>query len=434
VDQDGVIKTTLSNGLKVLINEAHHAPVASFWVWYRVGSRNEVPGVTGISHWVEHMQFKGTEKYPGDEVDRLISREGGHWNAMTFYDWTTYYEVMPADQIDLGLDLEADRMVNGLYDPDEVESERTVILSERSGSENSPVWLLYEEMLGAAYRVHPYRVPVIGERIDLQTMTRDDLYNHYRRYYVPNNATAVMVGDVDAEEALEKIERLFGGIPAGDPIPEVDRPEPPQFGERRVTLNREGQTAYVSMSYKALETAHPDFFALTIVDSILAGASSLNFMSTSETTNKTSRLYRGLVETELAAGVGGGLIATIDPYLYTITATVRDGRTCGEVEEALDTELERAASGDISLQEFEKARKQAKALFACDSESVSSQGFWLGFAETLTGSYDWFNDYLDRLMAVTLDDVRRVAAEVFHPHRRTVGWYLPTGGGDQGEM
>ena len=431
MEQNGLLRTTLSNGLTVLIQEQHHAPVATFWLWYRVGSRNEIPGVTGVSHWVEHMQFKGTPKYPAEVLDKAISREGGQWNAMTFYDWTAFYEIMPADRIDLGLDLEADRMVNSHFDLEEVDSERTVILSERSGSENSPSWLLYEQMLGAAFRVHPYRTTVIGERVDLETMSRDDLYNHYRRYYVPNNATAVLVGDIDANEYLQKIEKLFGGIPRGDDLPGVNRPEPPQYGERRVTLNREGQTAYVSVAYRAYEVTHPDFFTLTVLDSILAGASSLNFMSTAHTSNKTSRLYKALVETEMAAGVGGGMIATIDPYIYSITATVRDDRTPQEVEDAIDAEVDRLASGQINEQEFEKARKQARALFAYDSESVSSQGFWLGFAETLVGDYAWFDDYLDRLMAVTLDDVKRVAADVFDRNRRTVGWYVPTANGSQ---
>ncbi len=429
---NGTLKTTLGNGLTVLIREMHHAPVATFWVWYRVGSRNEIPGITGISHWVEHMQFKGTPRYPAQVLDKAISREGGLWNAMTFLDWTTYYEVMPAASIELGLDLEADRMVNSVFDPEEVTSERTVIISERSGSENSPGWLLYEEVIGAAFRVHPYGKTVIGDLIDLQAMTRDDLYNHYRRYYAPNNATAVLVGDVNAGEALETIERLFGGIPSGEAPPEVHRPEPPQYGERRVTLNREGQTAYVTMAYRSYEITHPDFFALAVLDSILAGATSINFMSTAHTSNKTSRLYRALVETELAAGIGGGMTATINPYLYTITATVRNGRTCQEVEEAIAAEVERAAAGDISVEEFEKARKQAKALFAYDSESVSSQGFWLGFAETLVGDYEWFEGFLDKLMAVTLDDVKRAAADVFRQNRRTVGWYVPTGNDEEG--
>jgi zinc protease len=426
---NGVIKTTLDNGLRVLIKEMHHAPVATFWMWYRVGSRNEVPGVTGVSHWVEHMQFKGTPTFPEAVLDKLISREGGQWNAMTYIDWTAYYEVMPSSQIALGIDLEADRMMNSEFAPEEVDSERTVILSERSGSENSPSWLLYEELIAAAFRVHPYHHMVIGDRVDLLNMTRDDLYNHYRRYYVPNNATAVLVGNINAEEALEMIKQKFGSIPAGPALPAVNRPEPSQHGERRVIVNREGQTSFVFAGYHAYDIKHPDFFALAVLDSILAGASSFNFMSTAGTSNKTSRLYRALVETELSAGIGGGLSATIDPYLYTISATVRDGRTPQEVEEAILAEMQRAAEGQISREEFEKAQKQAKALFAYDSESVSSQGFWLGFAETLVDDYEWFDTFLDKLMAVTLDDVKRVAADVFRPSQRIVGWYVPSGDG-----
>lgn len=430
---NGVLKKKLKNGLTVLIREVHNAPVATFWVWYRVGSRHEIPGVTGVSHWVEHMQFKGTPTYPAAMLDKLISREGGLWNAFTFVDWTAYFEVMPADKIELGIDLEADRMVNSEFDPEEVASERTVIISERSGSENSPMWLLYEEILGAAFRVHPYRTEIVGELIDLKTMTRDDLYNHYRRNYIPNNATAVLVGDVDAKQALKYIETKFGAISQGAAVAEVNRPEPPQFGERRVTVNRDGQTAYVTVAYRGCEIKHPDFFALAVADSILAGASSFNFMSTAHTSNNTSRLYKALIETELAADVSGGMTATIDPYLYTISATVRDGRTCREVEEAIHAEVARMASGAISEQEFEKARKQAKALFAYDSESVTSQGFWLGFAETLVGDYEWFETFLDKLMAVTLDDVKRVCAEVFQSNKRVVGWYVPTGRPETGK-
>ena len=235
--KNGVLKRTLDNGLKVLVKEMHHAPVATWWVWYRVGSRDEVPGITGASHWVEHMLFKGTPKYPAGVLDKTISRDGGQWNAMTWIDWTTYFETMPAHRIELGIDLEADRMVNSLFDPEEVASERTVIISERSGSENSPAWLLYEELIGASFRVHPYHHSVIGDRADLESMSRDDLYNHYRRYYVPNNATAVLVGDVDAEAMFDLIAEKYGAIPPGEQPPEVGRAEPP---------GRRGQRAHSS--------------------------------------------------------------------------------------------------------------------------------------------------------------------------------------------
>ena len=195
----GITKRVLDNGLTVLIREMHHAPVASLWLWFRVGSRNEIPGITGISHWVEHMMFKGTPNMPKGEMDRLISREGGYNNAMTWIDWTTYYETLPAKRIDLALEIEADRMNNALFAPQEVKAERKVIISERQGAENEPGFRLAEAVQAAAFRVHPYHHMVIGDMCDLTTLTRDDLYNHYRRYYAPNNAILVLAGDVDGE-------------------------------------------------------------------------------------------------------------------------------------------------------------------------------------------------------------------------------------------
>jgi zinc protease len=424
--KNGVLKKTLDNGMKVLIKEMHHAPVATWWVWYRVGSRNEIPGVTGASHWVEHMLFKGTPKYPAGVLDKTISRDGGQWNAMTWIDWTAYFETMPANRIQLGIDLESDRMVNSIFDPDEVASERTVIISERSGSENSPSWLLYEELIGTAFRVHSYHHAVIGDRIDLETMSRDDLYNHYRRYYVPNNATAVLVGDVDAEAMFELIAEKYGSIPAGESPSEVVREKPSQHGERRLSVNREGSTAYVMMAYRSPAINAADFFPLVVLDSVLSGPSSFNAFGGGGVSNKTSRLYKALVDTELAANIDGGVMPTIDPYLYTISATVRTGHTCEEVEAAIDAELTRVINESITKEEFEKARKQAKALFAFSSESVTNQGMWLGMTETIAGDYTWFETYLDRLMAVTLDDVSRVAQEALASNRRTVGWYVPT--------
>src|SRR6185295_768983 len=200
----------------VLLKESHSAPVTSWWVLYRIGSRNERTGQTGVSHWVEHMMFKGTDTFPGGDLDRMIDREGGSWNAQTSMDYTAYYETMPSDRIDLALRLEADRMANAKFDIEEVESERTVIISERQGSENSPMFWLSEEMSAAAFRVHGYHHEIIGDMVDLETMTRDDLYNHYKRHYMPNNAIAVAVGDFDTDEMLARIKELYGSIPMGE--------------------------------------------------------------------------------------------------------------------------------------------------------------------------------------------------------------------------
>src|SRR5215208_3587562 len=218
-------QTTLSNGLKVLLKEIHTAPIISSWLWYRVGSRDEVQGRTGVSHWVEHMQFKGTDQFPANILDKAISREGGSWNAFTYIDWTAYFETMPADKIDLGLRLEADRMSNSRFDANEVTSERTVIISEREGSENEPLFLLGEAVQQTAFRVHPYHHEVIGDMADLHTMTREDLYNHYRKFYVPSNAVMAVAGDFDAKSMLRRIRELLEPIPAGSEPVQLARPE-----------------------------------------------------------------------------------------------------------------------------------------------------------------------------------------------------------------
>jgi zinc protease len=417
-----VTRHVLPNGLVVLLKEVHNAPLISWWVLYRIGSRNERTGQTGISHWVEHMMFKGTPTFPGDQLDRLISRLGGSWNAQTFFDYTAYYETMPADQIDLAMRLEADRMMNATFLPEEVESERTVIISERQGAENSPWFWLGEEMQAAAFRVHGYHHEIIGDLHDLETMTRDDLYQHYRQYYMPNNAIAVAVGAFDTAEMLAKVEALYGGIPAGDPPRPFVRPEPPQHGERRVRVERPGGNILVDVAYKVPSARDPDWFRLAIANSVLCGPDSLGGGSVD---NKTSRLYQALVETELAASVDGGLTPTIDPYLYSISATVRDGYTPEAVEAVIVREVERLAAGDITEAEVARAKKQARALFAYSTERVTSQAFWLAFCENFD-SYQWFEHYMANLEAVTAEGVREAAARYLRTGNRVVGYFIPT--------
>lgn len=428
---DEIINLKLSNGLQVLLKEIHTAPIVSHWLWYRVGSRDEVPGITGISHWVEHMQFKGTPLFPPNVLDRAISREGGYWNAMTHIDWTTYFETMPADKIDLALQLEADRMVNGLYDENEVASERTVIISERQGNENEPLFLLGEEVQAAAFRVHPYHHETIGDMADLMRIQRDDLYRHYRRYYQPNNAVLAIAGDFDSENMVGRIRELFESIPPGESPPRHARPEPVQSGERRVTVEAPGETSYIQIGYHVPEASHTDFFPLTILDSLLSGPSNLNMFG-GGISNKTSRLYNLLVEGELAVGVYGGLQATIDPHLYTLIITVHPERQAEDVISVLDAELERLCNTPPSQQELERAFKQARALFAYGSESISNQAFWLGYAE-MFATIDWFETYLEKLEAVTPQAVLRAAQTYLRPQNRTVGVYVPTGNGYEEE-
>jgi zinc protease len=418
-----VTKLYLSNGLLVLLKEIHTAPIISHWVWYRAGSRDEIPGITGITHWVEHMQFKGTPRFPGPQMDRSISRLGGAWNAFTYLDWTTYFETMPADKIDMALNLEADRMKGSLFEESEVASERTVIISERQGNENEPLFQLSEEVQAAAFRVHSYHHEVIGDMADLQTMQRGDLFRHYQTYYVPNNAVLVMAGDFQTQAMLERISQLYEPIPAGPHPPHPTRPEPEQNGERTVTVEGPGETTYLQVAYRAPQASHPDFFPYTVLDSLLTGPSSLNMFG-GGISNKTSRLYRALVDQELAVSVYGGLQATLDPFLYTVTMTIHPESQVEKAQAAMEREIQQLQAVPPPADELERAVKQARALFAYGSESISNQAFWLGFAE-MFATYEWFENYLDKLSAVTPEDVQRVAKTYLRPQKRITGIYKP---------
>jgi zinc protease len=419
-------KTKLANGLTIVLREMHHAPVTSFWVWYRVGSRNEIPGITGASHWVEHLMFKGSPQFPPGSLDRLVSREGGRFNAFTWIDFTAYFETMPSNRIDLALRVEADRMVGAIMTEADVETERTVIISERSMYENEPTFLLREELIGAAFRVHSYHHDVIGDEADLRTMTRDDLYNHYRYYYAPNNAIIVVVGDFETQAMLKRIEELFGHLPAGEPVKPLTRPEPPQRGERRVTVQGPGDTAYLAYSFRVPAASHPDFYPLVLLNAAYAGSGSLGFFG-QRTTNKSSRLYKALVATDLAAAVSGSMSPTLDPYLYSIFAVARPGRTLAEVEGALAAELDRLADEPITEAELNKALKRAKAQFVMAGESVTGIGQMTGMAEVIAGDYSWYENSLAALSAVTLEDIERVRRQYLTAANRTVGWYVPDG-------
>jgi zinc protease len=420
-----VTQTILKNGMKVMLKEIHTAPIISSWVWYRVGSKDEVTGKTGISHWTEHMQFKGTKKFPASILDKAISREGGTWNAFTYLDWTTYFETMPADKIDLGLRLEADRMVKSIFNEKEVASERTVIISEREGHENEPLFLLGEAMQQAAFRVHPYHHEVIGDMADLLTITRDDLYDHYRSYYVPNNAVMAVAGDFDSRVMLKRIRELFEKIPARKLPPRLKRVEPEQSGEVRLSVEGPGETTYLQVAYRFPSASHKDFFALAVLDSLLAGASNLNMFG-GGISNKTSRLYRALVDREYAVGASGGAAVTVDPYLYTFTLTVHPKRKPEETLAALDEQIKKVQEELVSKEEIARAIKQARAIFAYGSENITNQAFWMGFSE-MFATYDWFTNYLANLAKITPQDVQRVAREYFQPRARVVGTYIPKG-------
>ena len=415
----------LKNGLEIKLKEIHTAPLISSWTWYRVGSRDEIPGITGISHWVEHMQFKGTEKFPSEEREKTISRAGGAWNALTFKDWTTYFETMPADKIDQALEIEADRMVNSRYDPEEVESERTVIMSERQGSENRPTFWLMEAISKAAFQIHPYSHMVVGDMVDLGTIQREDLFQHYKTYYSPNNAVISIAGDFEAENMLNRLKALYEELPEGAAPPRVNRPEPAQRGEHQLTVEGPGDTILADVAYHAPPASHADFFPLLILDSILSGPQGLNMFGGGGISNKTSRLYTKMVEEEeVAVSISGGLPATIDPYLYSISMIVHPDSSPEAALQTLDSEIQRLQDSLPDRDELERASRQTRALFAYGGESITNQAFWMGFSE-MFASYDWVTGYLDNLEAVMPEDVQRVAQEYLLPKNRIVGIYKP---------
>ncbi len=413
-----ITQFTLKNGMRVMLKEIHTAPIISSWLWYRVGSRDEPSGKTGISHWTEHMQFKGTKKFPANVLDKAISREGGRWNASTSHDSTRYYETMPADKIDLALRLEADRMEHSIYKEKDVASERTVIISEREGHENEPMFRLTEAVQQTAFHVHPYHHEIIGDMADLHTITRDDLYEHYRRYYLPNNAVLAMAGDFDTKSMLKRIKELFESIPKGPTPPRLIRPEPDQKGEVRLSVEGPGETTFIQVAYRFPNATHADYFPLQVFDSLLGGASGLS--------TKTSRLYRALVDKEFAVDVSAGSEATIDPFLYRITITKHPDRKTEEALAALDRELQNLQEILVSSDEIKRAVKQARAVFAYGSENITNQAFWMGYVEMFS-SYDWFTNYLSSLAKVTPQDVQRVARKYFQSKDRVIGIYHPKG-------
>ena len=421
----------LDNGLKVLVEEVHTAPLASVWCWYKVGSKNEVTGLTGVSHWVEHMNFKGTTNIPRDQVKGIIEKYGGSWNGYTWIDQTTYMETASTAGLDAMLFIEAERMGNCLYDPGDCESERTVIISELQGSENDPDTLLEQDVIAAAYKVHPYRHPTIGWLSDLQTMTRDDLYQYYRRNYVPNNATLVVVGDIDTDDVLRRVEKQFGAIPSGPAQRPVNVVEPEQLGERRVEVSREGTTGYVKLAYHAPAIGEPDFFPMLVLDAILTGAKGINLWSSFRTPppQRSARLYRALVERRLASSIGAGLLPTEHPFLYLISATAMEGVSLGEVEGAATAVLDEVARTGITDRELMKAKNQLRARLVFENDSVTNLGHQLGYFQTVA-NLDVYRDAQARIAAVTRDQVDGAAKKYLRSDRRTVGWFKPTDGAE----
>ncbi len=416
----------LDNGLRVLVQELHTAPLASVWCWYRVGSRDETTGLTGVSHWVEHMNFKGTTNIPRDKVKGIIEQFGGYWNGYTWIDQTTYTETATSDALDRMLFIEAERMASCLYDPADCESERTVIISELQGGENDPETMLDQELTAVAFTAHPYRHPTIGWLSDLQTMTRDDLYGYYRRHYVPNNATLVVAGDVETREAIAAVERHFGAITPGDVTKRPLTPEPEQAGERRIVLSRGGTTAYLKLGYHAPAVTDAEFFPMLVLDAVLTGAKGVNLWASFRMPppQRSARLYRALVDTGLASAIGGGIVPTADPFLYTVSLTAASGTPLARLEEAALGAIDEVRTHGITDAELKKAVHQLRARLVFENDSITNIAHQLGYFDTID-SWRTVASLESRIAGVTVEQVARVAAKRLNATNRTVGWFEP---------
>lgn len=410
----------LDNGLVIHALEARHAPVVSLWVWYHVGGRNEVPGTTGMSHFLEHMLFKGTPAHPKGDLDRLLARYGAQWNAFTNEDVTCYFETVPRDRYDVALELEADRMRNALISSEEVEAERTVIVSEREGYENDPSFLLGESLQAVAFDRHPYGQGVIGSKFEIKVMTRDGLYAHYRKHYAPNNAFVVVVGDDRAEALVDKAAAAFAAVrPEALSAPPL-APEPPQMGEKRLVVHRAGGALpIVQIGFHTAAASDPRAAALQALAVALAGGGGGDAAS-----GRSSRLYRGLVEKELATEADASFGLTKDPFLFTLEATVRPGVTHRAVEEALLAELQRLAGEPIDEVEFARVRRGLLASVAFPSDTITWRAFRLGSLLS-SGAAPSIGTWYDALARVTPADVRGAAHDTFVERARTVGHFIP---------
>src|SRR6266508_1778647 len=420
--------TTLDNGLRVILREVRERPLVGVWMWYRVGGRNELPGTTGVSHWVEHMLFKGGKRFGKGDITKEISRRGGALNTFTWIDCTAYYETLPSSELDLALAIESDRIYDTRIEPDEAEAERTVVISEREGSENSPEFWLREEVQSIAWREHPYRLGVIGPKSDLRAMTREDLFAHYKRYYMTNNASMVIVGDFDSADLLDKVHKEFDVHPRGQTPAPLGIEEQPQTGERRVKVHRPGPTHYVMLAYHAPEASHADAAAMVVLSSVLGGASSPIAWGGARGLGRSSRLYRALVDGEIATGVSASYELTLDPYLFAFDATLRSGIEPGRAEDAIVAEIERIQREGVPDAELARTKRQLHAQVVYSLEGVTNQGFALGFMDLVANDPAAWETFPTALQQVTSDDLQRVAQKYLVEQRRTTGWFMPTEG------
>ena len=411
---DTIVAETLDNGLRVILLEDHRSPIVSFQVWYRVGSRNERRGATGIAHFLEHMMFKGTPGHGRGQFARLVEQNGGQDNAFTSQDVTSYFVNIAASRLDLVTELEADRMQNLLLDPKEIESERQVVIEERrTRTDDDPGGFLGEEVASLAFKAHSYGSPIIGWQEDIARVMPEEIRAFYRTYYVPNNAMVVAVGDFRAGETLERIKRRFGGIPRGAAPPPVLVVEPPPNGERRVVVRKQAELPIVYLAYHVPNQRSNDAAPLEVLSTILSGG-------------RASRLYRHLVyERRLALEAGGDYsYFSIDPNLFWFWATAMPGQTPETLEKELLAQLERLKTEPVTDEELQRAKNQIEAAFVFQEDSIHRRASLLARFEVI-GGYAQKDQFLAKIRAVTAADLVRVAGSWFPEDRKNVGILLP---------
>jgi len=408
---NGIRETRLANGLQVLTKEVHTAPVVYFSIWYKVGSMNEQLGQTGMSHLLEHMLFKGTKTRKPGEISATLQQNGAEFNATTSFGRTNYFETLASDRLELAMQIESDRMVNSLFDAAQHQKEMTVVRSEYEGGENNPGSALTKAVRLAAYQVHPYRWTTIGFRSDIENISRDEMYAYYRQYYVPNNATIVMVGDFDTQNALSLAQKYFGRM-ASQPLPQrFITPEPEQQGERRVTVRRAGTVRQVQIAHHIPAFEHSDRYVLDVLESVLSGG-------------RTARFFGSLIQTGLASEAESYDYGLRDPDLIFLDATAQPGKTNAELETALLAEVEKLQQTPITDEELKRVINQAEAQYIYGQDSVQSQGRQLG-ENAMRGDWRYGETYLANLRRVTPADVQRAAKQYLVERNRTVGTFEP---------
>ena len=409
------------NGLEVLTCPTPVAPVVGFGVVYRVGSRFEVAGQTGATHILEHLMFKGSESFNrerGTEIARVLHRVGAAFNATTWLDRTNYYEVLPVDQLPLAIEIEADRMRGALIRDSDLESERTVVLNELDSGENDPFELLMKSSFALAFLEHTYHHPTIGWRGDVERISAEVLRGFYDTYYHPDNATVVIVGDIDEQSALSQVESGFGALPsAPGAFPQVAVREGEQRGERRFEIHRAGEVGGLAMTWHIPEGLHPDLPALSVLTQVMGEG-------------VTSRLYQRLVETNRCLGVHAFAMELHDPGVFQIFATLVPGIDHREVETVIRAEVEALRSQPPTSEEVARALAQTRTDLAFHHESPGQ--IMTGLTEAVAmGDWRRFVRELERVQAVKADDLQQVATTYLTDLNLTVGWFVPDGVGGE---